>query len=225
LTSLASTWCSSRVSARTSTTKKRAYHHGDLARALVTAATRVIEERGPEAFTLREVASATGVTHAAAYRHFDDKSAMLAAVAEAGYRALLDRMAKAAAAGIEDPRDRLRAICAASIAYALEHPAQYRVMTGPRLNEDGRFPALETAIGDTLALVVAEIERGQATGAFRKGPPRDLALAVWIASHGFVDLVLRRRLKVKSTGVALEYADKLMTPLFDGMVRRKRGQA
>lgn len=202
-------------------TKKRAYHHGDLARALVAAAVRLVEERGPD-FTVREVASATGVTHAAAYRHFEDKTAILASVAEAGYRALLERMTRAANTGIEDPRDRLRAISAACVAYALEHPAQYRVMTGPRLNEDDRFPSLEGAITDALALVVAEIERGQAAGVFRKGPAVDLALAVWIASHGYVDLVLRRRLKVKSTGVALEYADKLMTPLFDGIDRRKR---
>jgi AcrR family transcriptional regulator len=204
-------------------TKRRTYHHGDLARALVSAATRALEARGPEAFSLREVAADAGVTHAAAYRHFDDKRAILAAVAEAGYRALAERMARAAAGGIEDRRDRLRAVAAACVAWALEHPSQYRVMTGPRLNEDGRFPDLEAAIGDALALVTAEIERGVAAGVFRADDPRDLALAVWIACHGFCDLVLQKRLRVRSTGVALEYADKLLTPLLDGIDRRKRG--
>src|SRR5688572_84998 len=45
--------------------EKRAYHHGDLARALVTSALDLVAKRGPESLTLREVAAGVGVTHGA----------------------------------------------------------------------------------------------------------------------------------------------------------------
>lgn len=206
--------------------KKRAYHHGDLARALVTAALEIIGKRGPEAFTLREVAAAVGVTHGAAYRHFADKEALLAAVAEEGYRGLAQKLASAVhATTTPSPRARIRALAAAYVEFAMTRPAHYRVMWGPRVNEDGRFPSLEVAISEAFALVIAEFQRGQDKGAFRDEPARDLAVAFWVASHGYIELVLRRRLKVKSEAVAVAYFEKLLTPFLDGLaVRTPRGQ-
>lgn len=196
--------------------KKGGYHHGDLPRALVEAALALIAREGPEAFTLRQVASAVGVTHGAAYRHFADKTALLAALAEDGYRALAARLATVEAA--PEPRLRLRALAEAYVAFALERPAHYRVMWGARLNEDGRFPALEAAIAEVSKVVHSEIVRGQDAGVFRAEPPaRDLAIAIWVFAHGFIELVARRRLKVKSSRVAIEYFASLLEPFLDGL--------
>jgi hypothetical protein len=103
----------------------------------------------------------------------------------------------------------------------MARPAHYRVMWGPRVNEDGRFPSLEAAISEAFALVIAEFERGQAAGAFRDDPPRDLAISFWVAAHGYVELVLRRRLKVKSEAVAVAYFEKLLAPFLDGLTVRQ----
>lgn len=200
--------------------KKRggSYHHGDLPRALVAAALDAIVETGPEAFTVRQIAARVGVTHAAAYRHFEDKTALLAVLAEEGYRALALRLSEVAASAA--PRERLRTLARAYVGFALERPAHYRVMWGARLNEDGRFPALEAAIADVSTIVHAEIVRGQAAGDFRAAPPaRDLAIALWVFAHGFVELVARRRLKVKSPKVAVEYFDTLFAPFLDGLAQ------
>lgn len=202
-------------------TKKRGYHHGDLSRALVAAALEIIAERGPEAFTLREAAAAVGVTHGAAYRHYEDKVALLAAIAEEGYRLLAQHLTRATGDEAAPPRDRLRAHAAAYVEFALEHAAHYRVMWGPRLNEDGRFPALEVALADAFARIQTEIVRGQEAGVFRSGPPRDLAIAVWVTAHGFIELVLRRRLKVKSRGVAVDYFLTLFEPVADGLLLQR----
>jgi AcrR family transcriptional regulator len=209
------------MSARTAAARKRGYHHGDLARALVTAAVDLIAKKGPDAFTLREVAAAVGVTHAAAYRHFADKQALLAAVAEDGYRGLAQSLAKAARSSEADPRERLRLLGAAYVDFAMARQAHYRVMAGPRLNEDGRFPSLEAAIADAFNAVLTEIERGQRAGVLREGSARDLAVAVWIAAHGYVDLVLRRRLKVKSAKIAVDYFLTLFDPFVDGLSARR----
>src|SRR5688572_18467296 len=70
----------------------RAYHHGDLRRALLDAGLALIEEQGAAAFTLREAARRAGVSQAAPYRHFVDKNALVGALAEEGFRALAARM-------------------------------------------------------------------------------------------------------------------------------------
>lgn len=196
------------------------YHHGDLPRALVAAAVEIIERHGPDAITLREVAAAVGVTHGAAYRHFEDKTALLAAVAEDGYRSLTARLLKASASDPRGPRARLQSLAETFVAFALDNSAHYRVMSGPRLNEEGRFPSLEQAIAEAFAILTAEIVRGQEEGVFRHGIPRDLAVAFWVAGHGFADLVLHRRLKMKSAAAGVAYFGKLVTPLIDGLVRK-----
>src|SRR5437899_12248125 len=73
--------------------KKRPYHHGNLRQALIDAALELIEERGVSALTLREVARRVGVTHAAPQRHFADRAALVAAVAEQGFRGLAAHVA------------------------------------------------------------------------------------------------------------------------------------
>src|SRR2546428_12445613 len=76
---------------------ERRYHHGDLRRALVDAALALISEGELGTFSLREVARRAGVTPAAPYHHFKDKTALLAAVAEGGVLALFGRLEAAAA--------------------------------------------------------------------------------------------------------------------------------
>lgn len=203
--------------------RKRAYHHGDLRRALVAAALSLLEKKGPEAFTLREAAAAVGVTHAAAYRHFEDKTALFAAVAEEGFRQLSQRLARVAR---EDgsPRERLHAIAVAYVTFAMDHPAHYRVMSGPRLNEDERFPSLEAAIAEALDVVVRIIVAGQAAGALRPLAPRDMAVTVWLFGHGYAELVHRRRIAVKSPRVAVAYFERLLEPLLDGLCTKAEGR-
>src|SRR5579859_7462110 len=63
---------------------KQAYHHGDLRNALVDEGLKLLEQSGNSEFTLRDLARRVGVSPAAPYSHFEDKRALLAAVAAAG---------------------------------------------------------------------------------------------------------------------------------------------
>ncbi len=200
--------------------KKTAYHHGDLRRALLDAALSLVEERGSDALTLREVASRVGVTHPAAYRHFEDKTALLAAVAEDGYVALGDALVRALEEAPSRGSERLRRLAVAYVDFAIARPAQYRVMWGARFNTDGRFPSLEAAITRVFELVVGEFARGQRDGDYREGRPRDLAIGLWVVGHGYVELVARRRIKVKSREKAIEYFLTLFQPWLEGLAAR-----
>src|SRR5688572_2247793 len=76
-------------------TPPRAYHHGDLRRALLDAALTILRTEGLDALTLRAAARAAGVSQTAPYRHFDDRTALLAGVAEDGFVRLRERLQRA----------------------------------------------------------------------------------------------------------------------------------
>src|SRR6476661_2659571 len=85
---------------------KAGYHHGNLRQALVDATVLLLESEGPHAVTLRAVAGRAGVSHAAPYRHFADKDALLAAVAEEGFRAMAAALLTARDGAGAEPRAR-----------------------------------------------------------------------------------------------------------------------
>jgi AcrR family transcriptional regulator len=105
----------------------RPYHHGDLSRALVTAGRRILEAEGPAALSLRAVAREAGVSPAAPYHHFKDKSELLDAVAKEGWRELGEAIGLGRAAAA-DARLALTEIGVAYVRFARMNPALYRLM-------------------------------------------------------------------------------------------------
>src|SRR5665213_2209207 len=105
----------------------RPYHDGDLRRALIDAASRLLEAEGPSALSLRAVAREAGVSPAAPYHHFKDKGELLDAVAQEGWKELGAAIAKARAAS-PDPRGAMTEIGVAYVCFARENLAVYRIM-------------------------------------------------------------------------------------------------
>lgn len=66
--------------------ESKPYHHGDLRRQLLDAAAQLIRDEGEAALSMRKLAQAVGVSRTAPYHHFNDKQALLCAVAEEGFR-------------------------------------------------------------------------------------------------------------------------------------------
>jgi AcrR family transcriptional regulator len=111
----------------TGSAQARPYHHGDLSRALVDAARRILEAEGPAALSLRAVAREAGVSPAAPYHHFKDKTELLEAVAQGGWEAMSDAIC-IARRDAADPRDAITNIGLAYVKFARENPALYRLM-------------------------------------------------------------------------------------------------
>src|SRR4051794_3972276 len=105
----------------------RRYHHGDLRRALIDAARRVLEAEGPSALSLRAVAREAGVSPAAPYHHFKDKGELLEAVAHEGWD-LLDAALAKAKVEAPSPDQALNGLGVAYVCFARDNPALYRVM-------------------------------------------------------------------------------------------------
>ena len=104
-------------------TPDKPHHHGDLRNALVTAGLDLLREGGISALTLRGCAARAGVSHAAPKHHFSTAADLRMAIADACFVIFNTYMLKAAEAGPQTPRDRLRAICRGYLDFALENPA------------------------------------------------------------------------------------------------------
>jgi len=188
---------------RDSPAAKRTYHHGDLRRALLDAAWRLVAEKGLAALTLREVARAAGVSHAAPYHHFPTRTALLDALAEEGFagldRAMAEAKAGPAAGGPAEvgqtPRpvdgaDVMVRIGRAYVDFACAHPEQLQVMFRPRHHEsEGPPPPALAEIGAQAYGHLADgVRVCQAQGLAPAGDPNELALSAWSLVHGFASL-------------------------------------
>jgi AcrR family transcriptional regulator len=187
---------------------------------MVSAAVELVEGSSPEELTLREVSRRVGVNHRAAYRHFEDKRALLAAVAQDGYQTLLSAIERSVAALPKSSAaaDRLATIAVAYVSFAVDQPARYRIMFGRRLNEDGKYNDLEQLVADAYALLAKEMEAGQASGEFAPRPVRELVFGFWSLTHGFASLAIVRRLKVKRS-LLESWARDVFRPFIVGLER------
>jgi AcrR family transcriptional regulator len=206
---------------------RRPYHHGDLRQALVDAAIELLREEGPEALTLRGAARAAGVSQAAPYRHFKDRRALVAAVADDCFKRLRLAMAEGASDSPpsrrhrkpQSPRDAaggLRQLAIRYVRFAHEHPAEYRVMFGAEILSDDDFAELLASSRAVFDLLSGGIAALQQRGIIRKGDPDTIAIGAWAMMHGLVMLSLDRQATVVAKPLD-ELVDAVTDLLMHGM--------
>lgn len=164
-----------------------AYHHGNLRQALLEAARSLINEAGVEALTLREVARRAGVTTGAPYHHFADKAALVAALAEQGL-AELDQVAEAALEGIDDPHEQLRALGVAYVLYAVDHPAEFRLMFRPELS--GYLESKDPLSTPVFRVLMRVVDACHARSGVTDEARTATAVTAWSLAHGLSALLV-----------------------------------
>ena len=164
-----------------STSKSSSYHHGDLRAALVSAALELLGEGAVETVSLRAVARRAGVSAMAPYRHYPDKEALLAAVAQSGFDGLRDSLNQADATSAADTA--LLAQGVAYVQYAIGHPVLFRLMFGPPRR--GQHVDLRTSSETAFSVLVRRMaQRSVPTGR------QPTILAYWSLVHGLAMLIL-----------------------------------
>ena len=169
---------------------KRTYHHGDLRNALVSEALKLLEEQGAADFTLRDLASRVGVSHAAPYSHFEDKTALLAAVAVEGFHRLSAYLEQAVQEN-SDPTEQFVQMGQAYVRFGTEHPALYNlIFASEELPEQrDKFPELTEAGSAAFGMLTGMLGRMQQSGFLREGNLDGFGFAVWALVHGLVSLI------------------------------------
>ena len=160
---------------------------------IVHAATTLLEETGDEdAFTLRAVARAAGITAPAIYPHFADRDEIKLAVVQRTF-SMLAEVLRPAPADRGQPVATLYAVCRAYLDFAAGHPNLYRV-----LFERHRRAAVEvgatsedvtTMIGaDAYGVLLGVIRACVEAGDSAETSVQAAAVRVWISLHGMATL-------------------------------------
>lgn len=177
----------------------RPYHHGDLKRVVIETAQEMLREDKGWQFTLREVARRAGVSHAAPYKHFPDKGALLAELATLGFHELRVQIAGAIARPQHSGRAAFIAAAKAYVQFGTANASLYRLMFSADVDK-AAFPELDKAGTGAFGELTGILERGQQSGAFKTRPVRGQAAASWALMHGFTMLTIDGQLLPEKVG-------------------------
>ena len=186
----------------------------DLRSELLRTSRQLLDESGPSALSMREVARRAGCTHQAPYHYFANREAILAALVREGFDELADRLASAhEGLGGADLREVLTASANAYVEFALRHPGVFRVMFRPDVCDPERFPEVVEA-GELARLARAVIG---------DGAQLEAEVLIWSGVHGLASLLLDGPLAGAFSSVQdrIDFARGVVglaeVPVFDGV--------
>jgi AcrR family transcriptional regulator len=200
-----------------------------MAARILDAAYALVSEEGADKLAIRDLAARIEYSPRTIYLYYRDKDAVLDAVRRRGYDELADALA-AAAAGVAEPRDRLRLLGRAYLAFAAERPSLYALMC-LRLPPVAR-PAAERpeAAGYCEFRSFAVLEAGVADYFAGDGGAADrvrsLCFALWGMVHGLASIALYGQdIDFGTVDVAAEYerAFDVLLPGAEKQSGRARG--
>jgi AcrR family transcriptional regulator len=190
------------------------YHHGDLRRALIETALNMLDEDKGWQFTLREVARRAGVSHAAPYKHFPDKAALLAELAEQGFTGLRNALEAARPSSPANLREEFLAMSRGYLLYGTSNPHLYSLM----FSADARLAItveMSAEAEAALDVLIGLIDHGQKAGWLRARDVRSQAVACWSQLHGLTLLTINGLLKFEKVGP--NPSDEALAILLEGM--------
>jgi AcrR family transcriptional regulator len=180
--------------------KSKPYHHGDLRNALVQAGLELLAEGGAQELDLRKVARRAGVSHAAPYRHFADKQALIAAINEEGFYMLAERIRSTLREVPDEPFEQLLGVALAYVRFAQDNPWLMREMFSGITIERETFESLQMASKSVYRLYAEVIKSGQERGKIVDGDPNALAGVLWSVLHGLAMLIIENQMRPYADG-------------------------
>ncbi len=176
------------MNTQTKIAKKTGYHHGNLRAQLVEATRRLVEDKGPDNFSIAEACREAGVSTAAPYKHFKDKDEMLRAVIWEGMSRHRDQMLEAIAPLPIGSPDRVMALGQVYLNFAGTEPGVFRLSfaLSERHDEDADL----IACGQSLFAIVVQVV-AQCLG--REMPVEEdvkRAFMLWSFVHGLSFLTI-----------------------------------
>jgi AcrR family transcriptional regulator len=167
----------------------RPYHHGDLRRVLIDAALQLAAE-GAEV-SVREAARRAAVSPGAPFRHFPNRDALMAAVAEEAQRRFrVEIEAAMGAVRSASPLVRLRAFGLAYLRWAMRNPAHFEITSTGRYFAHGSSAELTRDNAELIALAEQMIKEADAQGLLRSSDLKRTQIAARALVYGFARMNL-----------------------------------
>lgn len=180
------------------TKPRRLREKEDIQRRILEAARELFAAEGFEAVTMRKIADRVEYTPTALYFHFKDKNALFRRLCAEDFAAMTARFQ--VLSRVPDPVDRLRMLGRSYIAFAMEHPHQYRLifMTLDAPLESGPGEAavgLERPDRGAYAHMRRVSAEAIATGRLRPefSDPDLVAQTIWAGVHGVAALAISKQ--------------------------------
>ncbi len=174
------------------TLRKSGYHHGDLRAGLIEATRQLVEQKGPDGFSVTDACRLAGVSTAAPYKHFKDKSEMVVAMVMEGMLRHRQNMVDALDGIPQGSPDRITAIGREYVHFALAEPGLFRLKFGgftDRLED----PRLEAAGDATFDLVMHEVAACLGESSISQDV-RNRSFMLWSFVHGLSFLMADAKL-------------------------------
>lgn len=179
------------------------YHHGDLKAQLIEATRQLVEEKGPDHFSVSEACRRAGVSTAAPYKHFKDKGEMLRAVAMGGMERKYAMVLKELAPHAPGTLARIVALGRVYVGFARAEPGVFRLMFGLSKDQaaDADLVAMSDSIYDMVKLEVARCDGRESV----MQADEHLAFLLWSFVHGLSFLLIDGKLEQTGTDVDLGF--------------------
>jgi AcrR family transcriptional regulator len=176
-----------------SAAEKRAYHHGDLRNALITAAAELAQKGGgPTSVTIRAAAREVGVTPTAAYRHFANHDELLGATKDRAIELMGEHMRAELEKRkpVDDPvraaLGRLAAVGRGYLSFAHAEPGLFRTVFtagGTVLEED-----MQREDDNPFQMLLVSLDELVAVGHLAPANRELAEVALWATVHGMAML-------------------------------------
>ena len=179
----------SKPRARRQASEARRYHHGDLRRVLIDAALQLAAE-GAEV-SVREAARRAAVSPGAPFRHFPNREALMAAVAEEAHRRFrVEIEAALGEAPSADPLARFRAFGLAYLRWAMRNPAHFEIISTGRYFAHDSSAELTRDNAELVALTERMLAEAAEQGLLRPADLKRILIAGRALIYGFARMNL-----------------------------------
>ena len=177
--------------------RKKSYHHGDLRTELLSVVRDLVEEKGPDGFSIAQAARLAGVSTAAPYKHFKDKSELLCALVMEGMDRMLDRMSTETKDHDPNSIETIAAMGKAYIEFARSEPGIFRLMFGLTDGHDKSEEVMQAG-RNCFESVIRAVARYQGKTKMDEDAERR-AYYLWTAVHGHAFLNIDDKMKALET--------------------------
>jgi AcrR family transcriptional regulator len=147
----------------------------------------ILEKEGPEAVSMRRVASAVGITPMAIYHHFPDREALLNTVTDREFAKLLSHIQSHPLNGSVE--NRVTAVMEGYVDYAFKQPRVFDYVFSRVRSDARKYPQDFRARRSPTLNPIADMLGGEMEKGFlKKDEVWEVALGLWAHVHGYVML-------------------------------------
>lgn len=172
------------------------YHHDDLKQELINNGMLLLNEEGTQGFSLRKVAKMCGVSHAAPYKHFKDKDALISEITKEVWKKLYLALLEVTKLYPDNPKLQLVEMGKTYVRFMVENPQYLKFMFLSDNNcsvdiKNGQFFVEDAAF---------EVLKNSSENFFKETKlDKDLymkkILGMWSLVHGLTILIIQKNLK------------------------------